>query len=262
MKTIFLILGLSLLFAGCEKQVTPAQSTHVDGVKNGIETKYGYNRKGEVSSVTQIPYVNGLKHGKEVRKSSKGNIYMTIDFVNGKKDGYYTQYNKNGSLYLKSQYKDGRQNGVSKKWYDNGNLQTIEHYKDGRQNGITKTYYEDGGLISTFYFKDGRIVSEKESKRFKRKEAQIEKEQKAFDKKQAEYKRKSSQTNTNGGAVPTKYAEGYKITNNDGRFISGVCSDSSTFFIEHKGRIFEGSGTNGVCNKTTLNSTISCVCGM
>ncbi len=297
-KTILLILT-SLLFIGCSSQpnkkgssnwdsskdVSPKQNgklhglvknydfngkimrttNYSNGVMNGKDTWYN-RRNRKVASV--IPYVNGKKNGQKIsyiygtkKDPTAMTGYIKTDYLNGEENGFENKYTKEGEIRYSIPYLNGKYHGVKKIWYSDGKLSNTTTYKNGKKDGPQRNYNGDGTLRETVTWSNnvrGKTSYSPATKRLiaenKRYEAKVKKEE------EREKKMKRTTTSTSSTKSYSSGKGRTRITQNDGKFIAGVCSDESTFFIEKKNYLYEGSGTNGVCSKSDLHSTISCVC--
>jgi len=254
----------------------------VNGKVNGIVRTY--DKKGIL--VAETPYSNGKKQGPYKQWSMKnGKRYLSKEgtYINGKEEGLSRHYNSQGRITILAGHKKDNLDGIWKEWGDKGQGHDVllqdGHHIRGVQSGnwvwrnvntgkiegtasfttsidkkgnhhrtsVEKEYNEKGQLNNTVSRVDANPAVMTITARQKRETAAQERKERAQKKKTVRNVKTSSRGKT-------------RITRNDGKFIGGVCSDESTFFIEVKGPLYEGSGTNGVCTKADLSSTISCVC--
>jgi len=241
-------------------------TTYVNGVRNGADTYYSRkNRK--LDTVTM--YKDGKKNGVQTkyrygfnRDPNALSSTNKIDFIDGKRNGFERHWEANGRLVYEAPYKNDELNGVEKLWFKkDGKLSRTITYRNGKKHGPQKDYSEgDGSLFSTEIWSNGEYIKRTYSTAVEKSMERSRREDREYDKKLAAQKKKSAsnaKTSSHSGATSKGRT---RITRNDGKFIAGVCSDESTFFIEVNGPLFQGSGTNGVCTKADLGSTISCVC--
>ncbi|WP_460220525.1 hypothetical protein [Psychroserpens sp. MEBiC05023] len=104
-----------------------------EGVKNGIEKKYGINKK----------------------LSSEGTL------LNGSYHGEYRTYHSNGNIYEEGHYDKGLLEGIVKRFYRDGTLESKFKYSKGKLDGLYVSYDYDGLLFNEFNYKNGEMVSYK-----------------------------------------------------------------------------------------------------
>lgn len=237
-------------------------TNYSNGVMNGDDTWYSRKTR-KVFRVS--PYVNGKKNGLE-RKYSYGSSkepntitsYTETDYVNGKIHGIDKEYFSDGRFYYYTPYKNGEIDGLDKLWSGNGTIKKTTSYKNGKKEGTQKIYTYYGSLQETIIWSNNTIKKRYYSKSVKRGIAENERLAKITEKKEKQERKARAKTSSSTTQSSNKGRT--RITSNDEKFISGVCSDGTSFFIEVNKYRYEGSGTNGVCSKTDLQGTISCVC--
>ena len=160
-----LVLILSLIFAGCEKEpVHQKDLTERYGLwyeRSSMKLYSGSvvdSEKNGNNSITFISgsYIEGRKEGKWTKTWFEGESMITMDLFYNEGDKY------NGDSWNKGESKDvgifadGLKEG-NHKVYIQDKLYKDEYYKNGLLHGISKTYGKDGNLVFLQSFKRGLL---------------------------------------------------------------------------------------------------------
>jgi antitoxin component YwqK of YwqJK toxin-antitoxin module len=112
-----------------------------DKIDGQAETFY---RNGERNSL--IPYVAGVREGKQTDYHENGVVGATYSYVQGKINGPYEFFHPNGKLRIRATFKDDYYNGKYEEYYSNGALSSTGQYSAGQPVGEWKYYYRNGKL--------------------------------------------------------------------------------------------------------------------
>lgn len=149
---------------------------HIQGVQNGQWTYY-YDSTSNLA--WEMNYFAGLKHGRHIFFTKKGDTTLWENYKNGllegKKIKYYPKskrerevsyqkglmhgqfisYNRDGVIIEKINYKEGKREGESVYFYDDGKLLRTENWTMDCKNGEVKTFYYDQSLQTLESYKKG-----------------------------------------------------------------------------------------------------------
>lgn len=127
---------------------------HINGVKNGLEKKYDYNKLLRI----EINYINDKPIEKKIFRLKSNKLIKYVKYLD---DKFYTEiYYDNNNLnekYTTIQYEDGKYDGYYLNYYDNGKLKKEEFYKEGKKDGIHKYYYENGILHLEMIYENNKL---------------------------------------------------------------------------------------------------------
>jgi len=105
----------------------------------------------DVSNI-KAPIENGI-HTKYYKS---GDLMSEIPYVNGKRHGQLKTYYKDGSNWIESFVVEGKQHGTRKVYYQNGNIER-ETKKDMGKMIWEKKYNKNGVIKDELVYKDGKI---------------------------------------------------------------------------------------------------------
>jgi len=130
---------------------------------------------GGYAIISESPYLNGMKNGRDRGYYSTGEDLYSYISVNGLREGEYKVWHKNGQLKERTNYKLGAENGLHEYFNDLGYVTNAYAVKDGHRHGKSTSYYEgtwvlevvvtySNGLangMTTWYNVDGSLEQEK-----------------------------------------------------------------------------------------------------
>lgn len=113
-----------------------------------MTVKKEYYDNNNISS--EVFIINDKMEGEYKSYYINGNLHFISNYVNGIKHGteikYHFSEDINGKIYKTCNYKDGELHGKLIRYYKNGIINTIEYYEDGYKEGECK-YYNEKGLL-------------------------------------------------------------------------------------------------------------------
>lgn len=154
--------------------------TYLYGKKNGYYLKYDtitINGKKINFLASKEMYISDVKSGLGTYYFPNGIIKTEIPYVEGKKHGVSKEYNQQGVLVtLKKFHYDqitdiekinridnaGNKQGIWKYFGDNKQMVLEEFYLEGKLEGLRKFYDESGKLIRIERYKSGELVPEED----------------------------------------------------------------------------------------------------
>lgn len=114
---------------------TLAVSSFLDGLQDGISTKWYSNRRlMEIRSYTQ-----GRKSGKQIAYFENGGKKFEFVAQDDRYEGELKEWNAEGNLIHLATYRNGQEEGTQKMWYDNGKIRANYVMKNGRRYGLLGT---------------------------------------------------------------------------------------------------------------------------
>jgi antitoxin component YwqK of YwqJK toxin-antitoxin module len=94
----------------------------------------------------EVPYFNGMKHGKEKIYYELNKIWRETDYVRGKKHKTLKLYYFSGQIECEIPYVNNKINGIEKHYYKNGQIRLEIPYVDDEIYGICRRYDKNGQL--------------------------------------------------------------------------------------------------------------------
>ena len=169
----------ALLTAGCTEKDSPAQTSQTKRMTNSVTPKRMTNGiplaldnelqnrndgkwywRGTTNLFTgievlhhtngvmkqQLPFTNGVSHGRRFMWHPNGQKEHEGDYVNGLRSGLWKTWYPNGKPDKKGTFVKGKAYGLQTFWYTNG-IKSIEWFhKEGYPHGKMKSYHENGQL--------------------------------------------------------------------------------------------------------------------
>ncbi len=102
MKTLYLVLALSLIFVLCEANNNTKECQNYEDKSGCVEKEYYDNR----NLYSEIPYKNGKIDGIAKDYYDNRNLKSETSYKNGKIDGIVKYYNEDGNLALYITYEN------------------------------------------------------------------------------------------------------------------------------------------------------------
>lgn len=143
------------------KSYNPDDSTESELVLANLSKKADitYNRGLVISSTD---YKNGVRNGRVVTKTQKGELISDIEMVNDVNHGKYVFYNGTGKLASEATFYAGEKHGTNKYYDLNGKLRLTTSDIFGKEFGSVIRYYENGQKIYEYNslndIKDGEQI--------------------------------------------------------------------------------------------------------
>ncbi len=101
-------------------------------------------------------YINGRKHGKEVKKYFNDSLAELRMYNRGVKVGIHKGWWPNGNKKFEFYFNEkGFYHGSLKEWYVNGKLLKSFNYKDGKEQGSQKIWKQNGKIATNYVADDG-----------------------------------------------------------------------------------------------------------
>jgi antitoxin component YwqK of YwqJK toxin-antitoxin module len=127
------------------------ETHYVDGRKHGTEIKYRDDRSKSI----ETPYVDGKKHGMEIEYREDGSKSIEIPYVNGLLHGTQIEYRVDGSKVGEIPYVNGKCHGTVIVYGVDGSTTRSAPYVDGKKHGTVIEYREDGSKRSETTYVEG-----------------------------------------------------------------------------------------------------------
>ncbi len=148
-----IIPGIIVLFiAGCQEvsQKNKDQQTSPEPEQNDtIKIKKSYYSDGSIKS--EVPIVEGKRHGIAKNFYSDGTVSHKVVYENGLRHGASKWYYETGELYRETPYVKGKMEGIRKKYYRNGNLKAEIPFRNGYPVRGLKEYNVNGNPVNKNY---------------------------------------------------------------------------------------------------------------
>ncbi len=127
--------------------------TKVIKVNSAPKIKTTHYHGGKVES--QTPYVNGKKHGAEIRWHEDGTKIIEGMWNSGKRHGVETLWDEDGTKRWEEIWKNDKHHGIWTEWYENRTKSHEETWMNGKRHGVETGWYEDGKIkYKIYYFHD------------------------------------------------------------------------------------------------------------
>ncbi|MCC5907024.1 MAG: toxin-antitoxin system YwqK family antitoxin [Balneolaceae bacterium] len=125
---------------------------------NGV----GYSRYATGQTRINVPFRQGVPHGKIEYFFENGQLMMRGNLKDGVYAGIREWYYENGQLRWIEFYNDGYEDGLWEGYYENGQLSWKGTYKDGEKEGLWEEYHENGKLDTTKsgFYENGVKISD------------------------------------------------------------------------------------------------------
>lgn len=117
---------------------------------------------GERASLTA--YLNGKKHGTQIKWFEDGDISAVSEYHHGKLEGTSSTWWRNGNLRTVSAFSDGVAHGTQRQYYESGALFKEINLDRGIESGMQRSWRENGKIYNNYEARDGRIYGLKRSK--------------------------------------------------------------------------------------------------
>lgn len=89
--------------------------------------------------VSDVPYVNGRRHGVAVFRYPSGAMLAERTYRDGHFHGSVTEWMESGTLYREANYVNGHEEGAQRMYFDDGSLRANYVVRDGRRYGSMGT---------------------------------------------------------------------------------------------------------------------------
>jgi len=127
------------------------------GVKHGVEKIFFWSG-GRHHLQREIPWDNGVLQGTKRTFYPDGTVQSQTECRNGVADGLARTFDKHGKLASECTMRGGKRNGVLKDyWPKTGKVRRIIRYEAGKVVGTMKEYYSNGQLKREVPFKNNAI---------------------------------------------------------------------------------------------------------
>jgi antitoxin component YwqK of YwqJK toxin-antitoxin module len=107
------------------------------GQLHGIQIGYYYDNPGQI--MYKHNYINGHKHGEQLRYYETGQIMYKYNYINGYQHGEKIGYYSNGEIMYKQNYINDQYHGEQIGYYKNGQIDYIDYCINGDQ--VSKEEY-------------------------------------------------------------------------------------------------------------------------
>ena len=104
----------------------------------------------------QLPFTNGVSHGRRFMWHPNGQKEHEGDYVNGQHSGLWETWYPNGKPDKKGTFVNGKADGLQTFWHTNGVKSVEWYYRDGYPHGAMKTYHKNGELKQQGAHLDGK----------------------------------------------------------------------------------------------------------
>ncbi len=147
-----------------------SEGIYLNGFRNGGFIGGRYDYSGKKCKTEEVNYLNGVKHGVQIKYDLSGNILSKGELRNGIKEGlWFSEFRKDDKgIVSKGEYKNGIQEGLwfseddnkvilSKGEYKNGIKEGFwfekgkrGEYKNGQREGVWFQLKEDGEVLCKY----------------------------------------------------------------------------------------------------------------
>ncbi|MFT4553454.1 MAG: antitoxin component YwqK of YwqJK toxin-antitoxin module [Chlamydiales bacterium] len=122
--------------------------------EDGRGTMYEFYPNGQKK--VEVEYVDGMKHGREIRWYREGVIRSETLYHRGLINGSRKEFHESGQRLTESTWIYGRRNGTFLSWYGNQKQQMSLYFVDDVPHGQMTEWYENGKLKATGTWVQGK----------------------------------------------------------------------------------------------------------
>ncbi len=163
---LFAVIGGIDLSPSSGNQVDPAESL-ISAIEPNLRKVEGHLYLGDslvhgivVANIDDgtvwTPYVDGLRHGREIARFTDGSMKSDRKWIQGHREGEMRAWWPDGSIQEISHYEGDVLEGESKRWFADGQSASAFMYRAGQEDGSQIMWYEDGTIRANYVVIDGR----------------------------------------------------------------------------------------------------------
>ena len=92
----------------------------------------------------ECAYIEGLKHGVEMRWHTNGTRSLRTEYTDGKQHGARMEWHLNGAKKSHTQFAQGNPEGEARGWHDNAKPAFHGSYNNGLATGVVQSWWKNG----------------------------------------------------------------------------------------------------------------------
>ncbi len=127
------------------------ECAYIEGLKHGVEMRWHPNGKRSL----RTEYTEGKQHGARMEWHLNGAKKSHTQFVQGNPEGNARGWHDNAKPAFHGSYTNGLAAGVVQSWWKNGNRATYQNHVDGKPIGPKVKWYPNGRTNSITLYQDG-----------------------------------------------------------------------------------------------------------
>ncbi len=127
-------------------------------IKIAASTKIKTTRYDNGGVKSKTPYVNGKKHGTEIRWYYTAQKSREVMWRDGKKHGSETDWAHDGTKWCEVTWVNGERHGAQTMWLERDRKESETIFRNEKIHGIATSWGEDGTTVE-YYYVQGNLFS-------------------------------------------------------------------------------------------------------
>lgn len=108
-----------------------------------------WNAENEGRKKYECAYIEGLKHGVEMRWHTNGTRSLRTEYADGKQHGARMEWHLNGAKKSHTQFAQGNPEGEARGWHDNAKPAFHGSYTNGLATGTVQSWWKNGNRATS-----------------------------------------------------------------------------------------------------------------